>query len=153
MQPEAQIVVFALVSLLFFMISLFASNEDWLASAGCTGVLVAYWALNTILWMMRIVEDWSLPSDILFALGTGWLAYTLRKPWLAVLAGLFVVNLVLDGLHLAGRLGYGSWAEAGNITFVLQLGTASFPGLVRVTRSLVGQQSASTAAPSPLHQD
>ena len=138
MQPEAQIVIFALVSLLFFMISLFADNEDWLASAGCTGALVAYWALNTILWMTGYVEDWSLPSDILFALVTVALAFALRKGWLVALAGLFVVNLVLDGLHLAGVIGYGSWAEAGNVTFVLQLGTASFPGLVRVTRSLVG---------------
>lgn len=138
MPPEAQIVVFALVSLLFFTISLFAENDDWLASAGCTGVLVAYWALNTILWMVRIVEDWSLPSDVLFALGTVALAWTLRKPWLVALAGLFLINLVLDGLHLAGLIGYTSWAEAGNVTFVLQLGTASFPGLVRVTRSLVG---------------
>jgi ABC-type Fe3+-siderophore transport system permease subunit len=139
MQPEAQIVVFALVSLLFFMISLFADNEDWLASAGCTGALVAYWALNTILWMTGYVEDWSLPSDIFFALVTVALAFALRRGWLVALAGLFLVNLVLDGLHLAGLIGYGSWAEAGNVTFVLQLGTASFPGLVRVTRGLVGR--------------
>ncbi|PXA85892.1 hypothetical protein DMC47_36330 [Nostoc sp. 3335mG] len=145
MQPEAQIVLFALVSLLFFMVSLFSGDEDWFASAGCTGVLVAYWALNTILWMMRIVEDWSLPSDILFALGAIALAVSLRRPWLYALAGLFLVNLVLDGLHLTGRIGYESWAEAGNIAFVLQLGTASFPGLVRITRSLTGRAPSSSA--------
>lgn len=138
MQPGAQIIVFAMVSLLFFTISLFAENEDWLASAGCTGVLVGYWALNTILWMTGYVEDWSLPSDILFALATVALAWGLRKPWLVALAGLFLTNLVLDGVHRAGLMGYAGWAEAGNVTFVLQLGTASFPGLIRATRSLIG---------------
>ena len=138
MSSEAQIVVFAMVSLVFFTISLFATDEDWLASVGCTGVLVAYWALNTILWMTGIVEDWSLPSDILFALGSAALAWNLRKSWLVALVGLFGINLTLDGLHIAGLIGYGNWAEAGNVTFVLQLGTASFPGLVRVTRSLIG---------------
>jgi hypothetical protein len=139
MPPEAQIIVFGLVSLLFFMISLFADDEDWLASVGCTGALVVYWALNTILWMVRVVEDWSLASDLLFAVSTLFLLLSIRRGWIAVLCGWFLANLALDGLHMAGFIDYASWAEAGNITFVGQLGTASFPGLVRITRSLTGR--------------
>lgn len=144
MPPEAQIVVFGLVSLLFFMVSLFANDEDWLASVGCTGALVVYWALNTILWMMRIVEDWSLASDLLFAASAFLLILVFRRAWIAVLFGWFLANLVLDGLHWAGMIDYGSWAEAGNITFIGQLGTASFPGLVRITRSLTGRMTPSS---------
>jgi len=144
MPPEAQIIVFGLVSLLFFMVSLFADDEDWLASVGCTGALVAYWALNTILWMIRIVEDWSLASDLFFAASSCLLILFVRRAWIVVLFGWFLANLALDGLHLAGLIGYEAWAEAGNITFVGQLGTASFPGLIRITRNLTGRAASSS---------
>ena len=123
------------------MISLFADDERWWISVCCTGVLVCYWALNTILWMLEIVEDWSLPSDFVFALASLALVWSMRRPWLGILCGLFLLNVVLDGLHLAGMLDYQAWAEAGNVTFVCQLGVASFPGLVQIMRGIVGMPS------------
>jgi len=139
MDAAEQTTIFALLSVVFFVISLFADDERWWISVGCTGVLVCYWALNTILWILRIVEDLSLVSDLVFTIALLALALSLRRPWLMVLCGLFVLNLLLDGLHLAGLIGYEEWAEAGNITFICQLGTASFPGLVRITRSVAGR--------------
>jgi hypothetical protein len=144
MDAAEQTTVFALLSVLFFVISLFADDERWWIAVGCTGVLVCYWALNTILWIFRIVEDFSLASDLVFTIGLLALAWGTRRPWLMILCGLFGLNLLLDGLHIAGLIGYESWAEAGNITFICQLGTASFPGLVRITRSLTGRMISSS---------
>jgi hypothetical protein len=141
MDAAEQTTVFALLSVLFFVISLFADDERWWISVGCTGALVCYWALNTILWIFRVVEDLSLASDLLFTVALLALTWSTRRPWLMVLCGLFVLNLLLDGLHLAGPIDYGTWAEAGNVTFVCQLGAASFPGLVRITRSLTGRKT------------
>jgi hypothetical protein len=144
MDAAEQTTIFALLSVVFFVISLFADDERWWISVGCTGVLVCYWALNTILWILRIVEDFSLVSDLVFTIALLALALSLRRAWLIVLCGLFVLNLLLDGLHLAGLIDYGAWAEAGNITFICQLGTASFPGLVRITRSLTGRMTSTS---------
>lgn len=129
--------IFALLSVLFFVISLFADDERWWISVGSTGVLVCYWAFNTILWMLKIVEDWSLPSDFLFGLGVLALAIKVRRGWLLVLVGLFAINLVLDVLHIVGTINYATWAEAGNISFVCQLATASFPGLMSLTHMIL----------------
>jgi hypothetical protein len=139
MDAAEQTTIFALLSVVFFVISLFADDERWWISVGCTGVLVCYWALNTILWILRIVEDFSLVSDLVFTIALLALALNLRRLWLMSLCALFMLNLLLDGLHLWGLIDYGAWAEAGNITFVCQLGTASFPGLLRITRSLTGR--------------
>jgi hypothetical protein len=141
LSPTDQIALFALLSVLFFMVSLFSDDERWWVSVGCTGALVLYWALNTALWFLLIVEDWSLASDLVFALGSLLLFRARRGPWLGVLFALFLLNLVLDGLRLIGSIDYASWAEAGNVTFVCQLGVASFPGLVQITRGLVGMPS------------
>jgi len=146
MDAAEQTTVFALLSVLFFVISLFADDERWWSSVGCTGVLVCYWALNTILWIFRIVEDFSLISDLVFAVCLLALALSTRRLWLVILSALFGVNLLLDGLHLAGLIDYSDWAEAGNITFICQLGTASFPGLVRITRSLTGWMTPSSTS-------
>jgi hypothetical protein len=139
MEPGEQTAIFALISVLFFLVSLFADDERWWISVGCTGLLVCYWALNTILWMQNIVEDWSLPSDLLFALGALALAVKVRRGWLLALFGLFAVNLVLDVLHVTNAIDYGIWAEAGNISFVCQLATASFPGLMSLTRMILSR--------------
>ncbi|WP_454882713.1 hypothetical protein [Sphingomonas oryzagri] len=139
MDPAEQTTIFALLSVLFFIVSLFADDERWWVSVCCTGVLVCYWALNTILWMLSVVEDWSLPSDVLFTLGALALAVKMRRGWLLVLFGLFVVNLVLDVLHLIGTIDYRAWAQAGNISFVCQLATASFPGLMSLTRMILSR--------------
>lgn len=139
MGPAEQTTIFALLSILFFLISLFADDERWWVSVCCTGVLVCYWALNTTLWMLWVVEDWSLASDILFALGVLVLVVRIRRAWLMVLFGLFAINLVLDVLHLVGTIGYATWAEAGNVSFVCQLATASFPGLMSLTRMILSR--------------
>ncbi|MDH7638575.1 hypothetical protein [Sphingomonas oryzagri] len=139
MEPAEQTTIFALLSILFFLISLFADDERWWVSVGCTGLLVCYWAFNTILWMLGVVEDWSLPSDGLFALGALALAVRMRRGWLLALFGLFAVNLVLDVLHVTNTIDYATWAEAGNISFVCQLATASFPGLVSLTRMILSR--------------
>jgi len=136
MEPWTETAAYATVSILFFLLSFFAEDDDWLASIGCTGALVSFWALNLFLWLMGVVENWSIIGDLTFGFGFAAVYMRHRRRWLLALVGLFIANVALDGLKMANAIDYLPWAWAGNVTFLGQLACASFPGLKGVVRRI-----------------
>lgn len=132
MDPVAEILLFASAATLAFIVSLFASDEDWLLSVSSTGALLIFWAVNTAIWLLGHFGVASLVSDTAFTAGGFVLFLASRRRWLLALSVLYGIDVLVDVLFARGWLGFAPMAQVENVIFMAQLGAASWPGWTRL---------------------
>jgi len=129
MLAGVETIFYAAMAMIFFIIALNAKSEngDLVLAGCCSAIMIIFWGVNTIQWMTNILH-FAIMSDSFFTLGAFILFAIFKRKWLLVLSLLYLVDVVFDWLYLKNLVSYGVMAWTENSIYIIQLGTAAWPG-------------------------